>query len=64
MKLKMFASLKNWQERIREKEPQKVIHLQPKSKHIKHRDKDKDKRKGAPEGDTFAARVKTHRTQI
>ena len=41
-----------------------MILLQPKSKHIEHKDKDsKNKRKGAPEGDTLASRVQTHRTQ-
>ena len=60
----MFPTLKNWQERIKEKEPQKVIHLHQESKHIEYKDKDsKNKRKGAPEGDTLASRVQTHRTQ-
>ena len=30
-KLKMFSTLKNWQHRIKEKEPEKVILVQPNS---------------------------------
>ena len=40
-----------------------MIHLHPESKHIEHKDKDKDKRNGAPKGDTLASRVQRHRTQ-
>ena len=40
-----------------------MILLKPEFKHLEHKDKDNYERKGAPEGDTHASRIRRHRTQ-